>query len=149
MHRIPRVRTKPVLEFVKGERKMGENRKHRRRQTDTFLGVYDRSTEELLGRLVNMTTDGVRLLTRDTIESDAIYQFRMDLPVEIKGSKEIVFDAKSVWSNKDNDSHEYSTGFRIVDLSSNEFDKIELLINGPLFADKDERVHVTLAKKSK
>ena len=128
---------------------MRENRKRRRRHTNTFLGVYDRSTEELLGRLVDMTTEGVRLLSKDTIESDAIYQFRMDLPVEIKGSTEIVFDAKSVWSKKDEISHEYSTGFQIVDLSSKEFDKIELLIYGPLFADEGEKVHVTLAKKSR
>ena len=128
---------------------MGENRRRRRHHTNTFLAVYDRSTEELLGRLVDMSTEGVRLLSIGAIESDAIFQFRVNLPVEIKGSKEIVFDAKSVWSNKDKVSHQYSTGFQILDLSRNEFDKIDLLIHGSLFSDKDERVHVTLAKKSK
>ena len=127
---------------------MRQNRKPRR-HTNTFLGVYDRSTEELLGRLVNMTTEGVMLLSKDTIESDALFQFRMELPVEIMGSTEIVFDAKSVWSKKDEVSYEYSTGFHIVDLSHKEFDKIDLLINGPLFADESEKVYVTLAKKSK
>ena len=88
-------------------------------------------------------------MSKDILESDALFQFWIDLPVEIKGSKEILFDAKSVWSEKDRVSHEYSTGFQIVDLSPKNFDKIELLIHGSLFAEEAEGLRVTLAKKSK
>ena len=127
---------------------MEENRKHRRSHTNAFLGVYDRSTEELLGRLVDMTTEGLRLLSQDSMESDAIYQFRMDLPIAINGNREIVFDAKSTWAEKDEVSYEYSTGFCMVNLSRKEYDKIEILIHGSLFTEEAEKVHVTLAKKN-
>lgn len=126
---------------------MGNTRNRLRRQTDSFLGVYDRASEELVGRLVDMTTDGVKLLSGQPLEANAEFQFKMDLPVEMKGSKDITFDAVSIWSKQDNVSHEYYTGFQILGLSSKEKQKIEQLIDGPLFSDDHERVHVTLSKK--
>ena len=96
-----------------------------------------------------MTIEGVKILSVNPLEADTEFQFKMDLPIDMKGSKEITFDAKSVWSKQDKVSHEYYTGFHIQDLSTKEQQKIELLIDGPLFADDHERVHVTLSKKDK
>lgn len=126
---------------------MGNTRNQLRRRTDSFLGVYDRKSAQLVGRLVDMTTEGVKLLSVSSLESNAEFQFKMDLPIDMKGSKEITFDAKSVWSKRDKVSHEYYTGFQILGLSTKEKEKIELLIDGPLFADDTDRVHVTLSKK--
>ena len=127
---------------------MSNSRSKLRRRTDSFLGVYDRNSDKLVGRLVDMTTEGVKLLCVTSIEQDAEFQFRMELPVDIRGSKEISFDAKSVWSKQDNVSHEYNIGFKILELSPKEKQKIQLLIDGPLFAYDNERVHVTLSKKA-
>lgn len=127
---------------------MANTRNRLRRRTDSFLGVYDRSSEELVGRLVDMTTDGVKLLSVSALEANAEFQFKMDLPVDIRGSKAITFDAVSIWSKQDSVSHEYYTGFQILGLSPKEKQKIELLIDGPLFSVDPERVHVTLSKKT-
>ena len=95
---------------------MANTRSKLRRRTDSFLGVYDRTSEKLVGRLVDMTTEGVKLLSVTSLEVDAEFQFRMDLPIEMNGSKEIVFDAKNVWSKQHNVSHEFYTGFKILGL---------------------------------
>lgn len=122
-------------------------RKSLRKQTDSFLAVYNRGTEELIGRLVDMTTEGVKLRSMKAMEPGVVFQFRMDLPVELKGCKEIIFDAKSIWSKRDEVSHEYFTGFAMQEISTKEVEKIEMLLDGPLFAADDKRVHVTVIRK--
>lgn len=126
---------------------MSVTRKSLRKQTDSFLAVYDRGTDELIGRLVDMTTEGVKLRSMKAMDPGVVFQFRMDLPVELKGCKEIVFDAKSVWSKRDEVSHEYFTGFAMQEISNTEVEKIELLLESPLFAADDKRVHVTVTRK--
>ncbi|MFQ5608153.1 MAG: PilZ domain-containing protein [Candidatus Zixiibacteriota bacterium] len=127
---------------------MGEKRNRIRRRTDALLCVYDRNTDEFVGCLVDMTSDGLKLKSPAEIEANAIFQFRMDLPQELKGSDRITFDARSVWLSQDEVSQEYYTCFQMQGVSSEDIDRIEHLIGGSLFADADERVRVTLSKKT-
>ena len=56
---------------------MKEKRKLDRRETDAFLGVYDRKTELLIGPLMDMTTDGMKIKCVATIDLNSTYQIRM------------------------------------------------------------------------
>lgn len=125
---------------------MRETRKLKRKQTYTFLGVYDRNTNQFVGRLVDMTKEGVKLRSMAAMETNAVFQFRLDLPFDINGSKEIVFNARSIWCNKCSDSGQYNIGFQVQDVPQTEVARIDLLLQGSLFEDADERIHVTLSK---
>ena len=127
---------------------MADSRKLNRRHTDTLFCVYNRNDDEFMGCLVDMTIEGVKLRTMAPMETDTLFQFRMDFPEEIGGSAEICFDADSVWCKECADSHEYYVGFRMKDIPETEIKRIEQLINGPLFKEASAVVHITVGKKT-
>ena len=127
---------------------MVESRKLKRGYTDTLFCVYDRNDDEFIGRLVDMTVEGVKLRTMASMETNVIFQFRMDLPAEIGGSAEISFDAKSIWCKECVDSHEHHVGFQMQDVPEAEIERIRQLISGPLFKEADAVVHITVGRKS-
>ena len=127
---------------------MAESRKLKRRHTDTLFCVYDRNDDQFIGCLVDMTAEGVKLRTMAPMETNVIFQFRMDLPAEIGGSSEISFDAESIWCQECVDSHKYYVGFQMQNVPEAEIERIEQLIDGPLFKEADAVVHITVGKKT-
>ena len=125
---------------------MREQRKLERRDTVAFLAVYDRKTEMFIGRLIDMTTKGMKIKSATAIELDSTFMIRIDLPVSTKVSKIITFKAKCVWTNECSDSDAYDCGFQIQDITPKELENINSLINSPLFEDANERVRVTIDK---
>lgn len=114
---------------------MKDSRQLKRENTNVFFGIHDRSTNQFVGSLGDMTTEGFRLRSKGVMETNKIFHFKMDLPYEIKGCKEITFDAMSVWSKNCAGSDEYDTGFQLQNVSPKSIELIEILIQGPLFKE--------------
>lgn len=96
---------------------MDEQRKLKRRQLVYYLKVNDRLSRELVGRLVDITTEGMMLINSDPIETNRVYQLVLDLPSEMNESRPVNIDAKSLWSRKDVNPDFYVTGFRFLTVS--------------------------------
>lgn len=126
---------------------MNDLRKMKRKQTDAYLYVYDRNNEDFIGCVVDMSTGGVKLRCVVEMEIDAIFQFKILLPMNIDGNMDIAFDAKCVWCEKCDDSDEFQIGFRLQNVSEEEKRRIDMLLNHPLFIDASELVNVTISKK--
>lgn len=127
---------------------MEESRKLKRRHTDTLLCVYDRNDDQFIGRLVDLTVEGIKLRTMAPMETNVIFQFRMDIPADITGSAIISFDAKSKWCKECADSHGHHVGFQMHNVPEEEVARIEQFISGPLFMEADDVVHITIGKKT-
>ncbi len=127
---------------------MAESRKLKRRHTDTLFCVYDRNDDQFIGHLVDMTAEGVKLRCMAPMETNVMFQFRMDLPAEIGGSAELSFDAESIWCKECVDSQKYDVGFQMQNVPEAEIERIEQLIDGPLFKEADAVVHITVGKKT-
>jgi c-di-GMP-binding flagellar brake protein YcgR len=107
---------------------MAEKRKLKRRQLIYYLQVLDRRTGLLVGRLADITTEGLMLISPDPIEENKEIELRMVLPAEIQGDKAVVFDAQSVWCRKDVNPDLYVTGFRFLKVAARDFKIIDDLI---------------------
>ncbi|MFQ5453719.1 MAG: PilZ domain-containing protein [Candidatus Zixiibacteriota bacterium] len=83
------------------------------RSLEEYLEVFDCGSNQSLGRLVDITIKGIMLISETPVEIDKSFQLRINLAEIIDGKKEITFDAKSIWCNKENDSELYNTGFQI------------------------------------
>ena len=125
---------------------MKEQRKLERQKTDAFLAVYDRTTEMFIGRLIDMTTKGLKIKSAAAIELDSTFQIRIDLPVESKLSKVITFEARCAWTSRCADSNAYDCGLQMQDITREEIQNIDSLLDSPLFKDASERVRVTIDK---
>jgi hypothetical protein len=109
------------------QRKSPEKRKLERRHLIYYLRVYGKKSKQMVGHVVNITKEGIMLISEDPIETDGYFQFRMALPEAIKESREISFEAKSVWCKKDNNPEFYNTGFRLTKISIGDLQIIEKL----------------------
>ena len=56
---------------------MNEKRKLNRRHLIYYLRVFDRDTSILIGHLVDITAEGIMLISEDPIETDNIFQLKM------------------------------------------------------------------------
>jgi len=93
-----------------------------------YLRVADRKTNKMIGRVVDITTEGIRLVSDKPIKIDKTYRLKMNLPSVRKSGMEINFDASSVWSSKDINPDFFSTGFQMIRLSEKARQEIEYLI---------------------
>ena len=97
---------------------MTETRSKKRRKTFAFFGVNDQNNNNFVGWIVDMTIEGFRLRSITKLDTDSNFQFKIELPFEIDGSHEILFEAKSIWSKKIEKKNEFNTGFTLHKISS-------------------------------
>jgi hypothetical protein len=114
---------------------MQEKRKYQRRHLIYYLRVFDRNTVNLIGHLVDITAEGVMVISENPIEVGKTFQMRMILPKEFFGKEQITFDAVSRWCDKDINPSFYDTGFQVNDLSEENSKIITQLIEDFGFND--------------
>ena len=83
----------------------------KRRHLVYYLEVYDDAANELLGHLVDLTTTGFKLVSKQRIPTNRNYRLRMMLPAGYFSQKDFYFEAKSLWSANDINPDFYDTGF--------------------------------------
>jgi len=87
-----------------------------RRHLIYYLEVYDDETGDLLGHLVDLTTEGIKLVSRDPIEVGKRFRLRMNLPEGYFDDKVLRFTARSLWSSNDVNPDFYDTGFKVEEM---------------------------------
>ncbi len=108
---------------------MGEKRKLARRHLIYYLRVFDRDTDRLLGHLIDISPQGIMIMSEEPLETNKTFTLRMDLPEDIFDKSEIEFEAESRWTKKDVNPEFYDTGFAITNLSYTDGRLIEKLID--------------------
>lgn len=114
---------------------MEEQRRLKRRHTYYYSRIFDEDTKELKGRLVDISTNGMKLISDEPIEIDRTFQLKMILPIGIEGKKSISFGAKSKWCKKASNPDLYDSGFQLVSISPDNVEVIEHLIQETTFTD--------------
>ena len=97
------------------EKKIREKRTIKRHHLSYYLKVYNRKTGKPIGYVVNISTEGLRLVSHIPLLTHSVFQFRIKLPREIKGERNIDFDALSCWCRPDVSPDCFDTGFKIVE----------------------------------
>lgn len=113
---------------------MGQ-RKLKRRHLIYYLRVYDTVTEGLIGHLVDITVDGMMIMSENPIKENIDFSLKMKLPDGFEATKEIRFKAVAIWTKKDINPDFYATGFKFTDIQKNDEEFIESLIDDFGFRD--------------
>ena len=112
-----------------------ETRALKRRHLVYYLEVYDDETNELLGHLVDVTTSGLKLVSKQRIPTNRNYRLRMMLPEGYFSQKDLYFEAQSMWSSNDINPDFYDTGFAAPKLDAKTQDIIRDLVSQISFND--------------
>ena len=100
---------KVELEGVNGRRTI------RRRHLIYYLRVWDAETKQLLGHVVDITTEGLMLVSDKPIELNKSFNLEMKWLSSDDEVKRICFEAESRWEDRDVNDSFYDTGFIIMD----------------------------------
>lgn len=105
-----------------------ESRSLERRHLIYYLEIYDDVTGKLLGHLVDITTEGIKLVSKAPIEKGKIFRLRMRLPEDYFDEKTLRFEATSLWSTNDVNPDFYDTGFTVVGMDKRAKDIVSGLV---------------------
>lgn len=108
---------------------MDGKRTLKRRHLIYYLEVFDEESGELLGHLVDITTRGMKLVSKKAVATDRDYNLRMTLPEGYFREKVIHFQGRALWSGNDVNADFYDTGFEVPDLDKEVRTIIIKLIN--------------------
>ena len=93
-----------------------------------FFDVVDLKTQKSIGHLVDLTIDGLQVISKGKIAKGQLLAMRIELPGAVGESREILITAESVWSRQDINPEMYFTGFKIVDITPPYGEVIDMLI---------------------
>ena len=113
-------------ETTGGQRR--ERRRQPRKRMFHELVVFDRGTGGNVGRLMNLSLGGFKLLLRRDVAPSERLQLGMVLPDRIGGVNTMSFNARVVWSEALEEPGEYHAGFQFLDLSDANRDIVEILM---------------------
>jgi len=131
---------------------MSENRKFIRRLASEKYEVIDRTKDEVVGRVINLSKKGVLIKTDRPYKAPSYLWCRMDLPEKISGNDHILFDVEIKWCRhtKTESEEYYETGCQLLNVSKKVGEIIESLTR--LFmARQSDAINQTpiLAKRGK
>ena len=110
-----------------------EQRMLRRKHLTTYPSVVDANTDELVGRVVDLTTEGIRLVSDEPLPKNTEMRLKMVLPATTLGADEITFNAESVWCARDINPVFHNTGFRMINLDEQDQCRLALLMHRSFF----------------
>ncbi|UCC43499.1 MAG: hypothetical protein JSU65_10185 [Candidatus Zixiibacteriota bacterium] len=99
-----------------------------RRQTIYYLRVSDRKNRRLIGRVTDITTDGIRLCCEKPLAIDRTLCLTMDMPGPGKRKNRVKFEARSKWCGRDVNPDLFAAGLAIEKISDQDTRAIERLL---------------------
>ena len=106
-----------------------KRRRQKRWQLVQYLRVKNKETDEIIGHLVDISTEGIMLISDQAINPENSYEFSMEIPHPEKQITSLHFVAKSLWSKPDINPYFHNSGFCLVDSQLETVSNIEALIN--------------------
>ena len=94
-----------------------EDYRHRpRKNTPHLVKAIDLASGKAMGRIVDITADGMMLVTEFNVVVGRTYNFRIILPVMVHHRTDVSLEAKAVWSDQDDNKKFHKAGFQFKNL---------------------------------
>lgn len=103
-------------------------RKLERKELSKTILIDDVINQRPFGELVNLTLDGMMVMSDQELPTHAIYQLSLKLPVELAGSDHIAVGADCLWTKRAEHFNRYWAGLQIIDASDQAMAQLAELI---------------------
>lgn len=107
---------------------MQEQRRAVRYQISFYLRIFNKTTNEAIGHVVDMSATGMKILADRPVAVDTEYTLFVDLKTATNFKPEVMFSARCVWVREDPMSGAYNCGFHLVNVTEEQQDIINRLI---------------------
>jgi hypothetical protein len=127
--------TKKPFERDEVEPEGANRRMVKRRHLIYYLRVWDLDSEKVIGHVVDLTPEGIMLISDQQIETGKEFNLEIRWDDPEGESKKINFRAESRWSKPDVNASFYDTGFMITEGAGEAFVPIQDMIDRIGFND--------------
>lgn len=110
---------------------MNEFRRAKRRQAATVVQVVDCMTEQVIGRIGNLSETGMLMIANNSGRDDALYQLRFQLVDNHGRAFTIDVGAHQLWSDLTMPPSTYWTGYRFIDLGPDDAEHLRTWVEQP------------------
>lgn len=114
---------------------MKDRRKIKRRYLLYYMRVYDTSSHEQIGNLVDITPAGMMVLSDHALPEGKEFHLRLELSKEVSDQPHMDFVAHSIWCQADVDPAFYNTGFSFQALSHRDAQTVRKIVENFSFRD--------------
>jgi len=95
---------------------MREHRRRPRKNTPHHVRVIDNETGQVMGRVVDITADGMMIICQQQLQVGRKFHCRVVLPVMIQDRTHLVIRSEVVYCNQDPNPSFFKAGFRFLNL---------------------------------
>jgi len=99
-----------------------EHRRSQRKRAHHTINVTNSITGQQIGHIGNLSTDGMLLISNRQMPEDALFQFTFHLPSGATAQQhQLEIGVHEQWSEAAGAPGQYWTGFRIIDIGSEDY----------------------------
>lgn len=114
---------------------MKDKRKLKRRHLIYYLHVLERSSGEHVGYLVDITTNGIMIMSENPVAPGTLLELKILVATEMSARHYLNFDARAVHCEPSINGNTYDIGCELLHLSAADFYEIEMIIDQLGFRD--------------
>jgi len=103
-------------------------RKQDRKEINQTIPVVDVINGGEFGELINITTEGLMVISDQPRSPHSIFQLSLQLPTELEGSLTLELGADCLWCREATNFNRHWAGLQIIDISDQGLKQIEQLI---------------------
>lgn len=96
---------------------MIDMRNRPRKNTPHHVKVIDNESGQVLGRLVDITCNGMMIVANQAITPGRKFMLRMNFPTMIQNRSDILIESETVWCNQDQNPRFFRAGFKFCNLT--------------------------------
>lgn len=109
-----------------------EYRRAKRKRAQETIEVTDTMTEQVVGRIGNVSESGMMMLATVHLMDDALFQLRFNLPDGSNArGRSIEIGSHQLWSDAANVPGQFWAGFRFIDMSAEDAAQLRAWIEQP------------------
>ena len=88
--------------------------------TNLSLRLFNRETGERIGRLIDITPEGLMIISHESLGEQKEFELAMVLPNDMDGPTTLSLKATSIWTQESKYTNSFSTGFSITGLKESD-----------------------------
>lgn len=111
------------------EKAVQDSRSQKRIEVSEVIRVVDRQTGTTIGQLVNISEDGLMILSTEPVAENCIFQLSLEFSEDSENAAggPLPIGVESLWINSSGDQSQHWVGFYIIDISESDQQRIKLL----------------------
>lgn len=104
---------------------MNEYRRSPRKSAFVTIPVMNKMTGQVIGRIGNLSADGMLLVCDEKVTDGALFQLGFELVNEDGQPQAIEVGAQEMWAERANVPGQYWAGFHIIDISDRDLEAVD------------------------